>query len=94
MVSVMSVNIAAPSTIISELGDTTQGFMSVVIETCSFWFECPMSKVCFTLSNGLTMNPALDVVGVIPMEEVINPSLILGAGSNAPLLCLTSNKVS
>ena len=78
MVSVMSVNMAVPSPIISELGDTTQGFMSVVIETCSFWFECPMSMVGLTLSNGLTMNPTHNVVGVIPTEEVINPSLILG----------------
>ena len=79
MVSIMSVNMEAPSPIIYKLGDTTLCFISVVIETCSFWFECPMSMAGFTLSNGLTMNPALDVVGVIPMEEVINPSLILEA---------------
>ena len=80
MVSVMSVNMAAPSPIISELGDTTQCFKgSVVIETCSLWSGCSMSVVGFTLYNGFTMNPALEVVGVIPMVEVIIiSSLFLG----------------
>ena len=64
MVSVMSVNIAAPSPIISELGVTTQCFKgSVVIETCSLWLVCSMSMADFTLSNGFTINPALDGVG-------------------------------
>ena len=92
----MSVNMAAPSPIISELGDTTQCFKrSVVIETCSLWLECSMSMAGFTLSNGFTIYPTLDVVGVIPMEEVITIcSPFLGAWSNAPLPCLASNKVS
>ena len=77
----MSINIAAPSPIISELGETTLCFKgSFVIEAHSLWFECSMSLGGFTLSNGFTINPVLNVVGVIPMEEVIiTCSLVLGA---------------
>ena len=68
MVSVISVNIAAPSPIISELGETTHGCKaSFGRETCSLWLECTISQAGITLSIGFT-NSVPVTGGVIPKE--------------------------